>query len=337
MHSNTMMMGCVLVAIVGSASPGLSQEAVLSTDRTSYLQHEPVELRIDYVNRSTTPLTTQLDPVWLSVSQPGGVPRRVGLWQDRLSEVDDRSPARATIQPGETYRRIIWVALDRTQAWVFPSIGRWQVGVESLRAVPIEIAIVEPDGGEVAKAALLFGPKACASFLSNGNDVEGSASTLQDIVDKYPRTTFASFAAWSLVQNQWAHHAPADIDWTKERAWVSVILQGPQDHPLRPAAMYAVVRYHQFQKSHKDQARKAADDLARAYPWSTWAHAVRRDFGQDVSAKLVPYSEDPAVKRRREASEKRSDTSPAEKPPAGSHSSKASPMPARTAAASTGP
>ncbi|MGB3194103.1 MAG: hypothetical protein WBC39_02295, partial [Phycisphaerae bacterium] len=74
----------------------------------------------------------------------------------------------------------------------------------------------------------------------------------------------------------------------------------PQDHPLRPAAMYAMVRHHNFQHGHKDQAKKAAEDLAEAYPWNTWAHDVKSEFGHDVSAKLAPFSDDPALKSRRE-------------------------------------
>jgi hypothetical protein len=316
MRASEMVIGLAAVMLAGLPSVGFAQQVILSTDRPSYLLHEPVELRIDYVNRADKPWALELESVWLSASEPGGPQRSVGLWQNRRDDVIDKPPLHKLVGPGQTYRRVVWVALDKNGDWIFPGAGRWQLGVQGLPAAQIEIEIVEPAVGDSKDAAALFDTGACRTFLSDGNDVGDAVPVLQEIVEKYPRTTFAFFAAWTLVQDRWVHRYEKGMDWEKERAWLSLILQVPQDHPLRPAAMYAMIRHHNFQHGHKDQAEKSAEDLAEAYPWSTWAHDVKSQFGHDVSAKLAPFSDDPALKSRHEVTEPAPAAQPGDKPAA---------------------
>jgi hypothetical protein len=331
MRASEMAIGLAAVLLAGLPSVGFAQQVILFTDRPSYLLHEPVELRIDYVNRADKPWALELESVGLSVSEPGGPQCSVGLWQNHRDDVTDRSPRRKLVGPGQTYRRVVWVALDRNREWVFPRGGRWQLGVQGLPAAQIEIQIVEPAAGDSRNAAALFNTNACSAFLSDGNDMGDAVPVLQEIVEKYPRTTFAFFAAWTLVQDRWAHRDEKGMDWEKERAWLSLILRAPQDHPLRPAAMYAMVRHHNFQDGHKDQAKKAAENLAEAYPWSVWAHDVKSEFGYDVSARLAPFSDDPALKSRHEVPGSAPAAQPGDKPAAAPpDGGRASSMPAST-------
>ena len=292
--------GIAFLMIAGWASIGSPQEVVLSTDRVSYVLHEPVGLRLDHVNRTATPVTVADDSVWLRILQPSGSQRRVGLWQERMDEVIDSSPLQTIVQPGDTYRRTRWLALDRDKQWIFPSPGRWRIALASEDATAIEIEVVAPTTAADKMATGLFTQDACVAFVTDGHESRDAMPALRTIVEKYPLSTFAPYAAWGLSRNQWAVDRQ-NMDWAKEREWLSAILRTPQEHPLRPAAMYAIARYYRFQKGQKEQARRTANELIKAYPWSTWAHTAKSQYKEEVSATLVPYSEDPAMKLRREA------------------------------------
>lgn len=315
MRSNLMILCWALVTIAGWSPLGWAQEAVLSTDRTSYLLHEPVELRIDFINRGKAPIRKELPSVELSVSQPSGRLRRVKLWQNQIEEAVCKRGPWITIQPGESGRQTMWVAMDYHRHWIFSKAGRWQIGVTSLAAAAIEIEVLDPSAGETKDAIHLFNRKACDAFLQGRYDDDISEPILQEVVDKQPRTTFALFAGWTLVQNPWSQGSLEKHDWAKEHARLTMILHGPQDHPLRPAAMYALVRHHGHQNGHEEQAKKAAEALVREYPWSNWARTACKenpDFG--LSAKPAPYSDDPAVARRREVAGKPGAAATTEKP-----------------------
>lgn len=308
-HRCLMVLGLAWAASAGCApAPPVTREGMLSTDRATYLLHEPVELRIDSLDRRAGPHEMpKREPLWLLVSQPGGAVRRIKLWQDHPNRMTLRMRPDITSRPGEIERQAMWVLLDEKRGWIFPHAGRWRLGVESIASAPVEIEVVEPPAGEAKRAAELFVPKAWTTFLLNGYDDEDAESILKAIVDRYPRTTFGLFAAWTLVMEAGSHSYWVDEDEEEAKrqaeeydAWLALILQAPEDHPVRPAAMWIVAWRHISRADHQEQAKQAMEALAGRYPWSLWVHSLQDQFRRyEVAAKLAPYSDDPAVARRR--------------------------------------
>jgi hypothetical protein len=206
--------------------------------------------------------------------------------------------------PGETHRRTVWVALDGSMHWIFYENGKWAVALVE-GGQPIEVAIIPAQSEDIRKASELFNEKACAAFLWDGAEIGDTKEDLQALVRGYPDTPFSACAAWVLVQANWRAFprktmSGKDADWDGEKKLLNGILECKCETALKAAAMAALVRHYQFQKGQAEKAKKAAEELATAYPYSVWAHSVKSVYGHDVSDKLKPYSEDPVLKLRRE-------------------------------------
>jgi hypothetical protein len=204
--------------------------------------------------------------------------------------------------PGETHRRTVWVALDGSMHWIFYENGKWAVALVE-GGQPIEVAIIPAQSEDIRKASELFNEKACAAFLSDGAGIGDTKEDLQALLRGYPNTPFSACAAWVLVQANWRPSGTTpgkDADWDGEKKLLNGILECKCETALKAAAMDAFVRHYQFQEGQAEKAKKAAEELATAYPYSVWAHSVKSVYGHDVSDKLKPYSEDPVLKLRRE-------------------------------------
>lgn len=246
-------------------------EVSLRAMNSPILVAEPLHLEMKW--RNVSEQSVSLKPsvsVPFSIRTGDGPARRV--WFRNGGPIAYVSMPSVTLAKGESFAQSWWVVMGDEGVGqprlIFDAPGVYRVWPTSLQPeVGAVVDVCEPATETDRGASRLWGLEIARAFVG-GRLTDDGGERLDKILEKYPESRFAPYAAWIKVMDlkggSWGGYSP-DVDYSSVSNWLEFILAKHPTWPMREQVLVEAFNAYRFQKQW-DRAKRVAEQLVREFP-----------------------------------------------------------------------
>lgn len=273
-----------LLAAECSAATSVSDaiELTLSVTKGTFLQAEPVPIRVEIKNRSDgeVEVITSLEPECLiltfRVRDPEGK-----TWIARPLFVGEFQPETTRLNVGDKLLHtavLLYGIVDGAQSFLFTDTGRYAVEAiydpqgkgKPITSKPVSIIFAEPQGPDSEAQKLFMGPEQGELAYYGQTHSQAALEKFWKVLQKYPTTRFAPYAGYYL-----GLHYVNERDYQQGIELLERILRDYKDFPLKAELRYRLAgAYHQ--SGRKAEAKRLLTDLIAKEPFDLFARRAQR-------------------------------------------------------------